>query len=481
MGDAMTTSTTAATTERRDTAPRTRNRWLPLGLLCLAQFMLILDVTVVNVALPDIGAGLHLDRPTVTWVLTAYTLAFGGLMLLGGRLADQFGARRVVLAGLAIFTGASLVSGLAASAPLLIGGRIVQGAGAALLSPAALSLVTTTFTGAERTKALGIWAALAGAGSAAGVILGGVLTSGPGWRWIFFINVPVGVLVLAALPVMVAASRRQPGRARVDVPGALAVTIATGTAIYGLINAGSHGWLSPATLLPLGAAAVLYMVFAGTERAVGAPLIDLRMFTHRPVAAGAFLMLVATGLLIGGYFLGSFYLQQQRGYSAAHTGLSFLPIVAAIIIGSHLASQAVTRLDRRVLTAASLTLAAAGSAVAAHWADPVAVVAGLSVAALGIGAAFVAAFTIALSSIDPGQAGVGSGIINTFHELGGAIGVAVVSSIAAPSLATTSLSPAGFTQAFTFSAAAALAASAVATLVVPAGKAPSSGAMPHPH
>ncbi len=476
----MTTSAPAATAGRRDAAPRTHSRWLALGLLCLAQFMLILDVTVVNVALPDIGAGLHLDRPTLTWVLTAYTLVFGGLMLLGGRLADLFGARRVLLAGLAVFTGASLLSGLATGAPLLIGGRIAQGAGAALLSPAALSLVTTTFTGAERNKALGIWAALAGAGSAAGVVLGGVLTSGPGWRWIFFINVPVGLLVLAALPVMVAASRRQPGRARVDVPGALTVTAATGAAIYGLISAGSHGWLSASTLIPLGAAAVLYLMFAAVERAVAAPLMDLRMLTRRPVAAGAFLMLVATGLLVGGFFLGSFYLQQHRGYSALHTGLSFLPVVAAIILGSHTASRAVTRLDGRVLTAGALALAAAGAAVAAHWAGPVALVTGLSVAALGIGATFVAAFTTALSRIDPGQAGVGSGIVNTFHELGGAIGVAVVSSIAAPSLAAASLSSAGFTRAFTFSAAAALAAAALAALIVPAGKAP-AGAMPHAH
>jgi hypothetical protein len=401
-------------------------------------------------------------------------------MLLGGRLADQFGARRVLLAGLAIFTGASLASGLATGGPLLIGGRIAQGAGAALLSPAALSLITATFTGSERNKALGIWAALAGAGSAAGVILGGVLTSGPGWRWIFFINVPVGVLVLAALPVMVAASRRQPGRARVDVPGALAVTIATGAAIYGLISAGSHGWLSASTLIPLGAAAVLYTAFAGTERAMSAPLMDPRMLTRRPMAAGAFLMLVATGLLVGGYFLGSFYLQQHRGYSALHTGLSFLPVVGAIILGSHLASQAITRLDGRVLTAASLTLAAAGSTVAAHWAGPVALVAGLSVAALGLGAAFVTAFTTALSRIDVGQAGVGSGIVNTFHELGGAFGVAVASSIAAPSLAAVGVSPAGFTRVFTFSAAAALAAAVLAALIVPAGKAPAE-ATPHPH
>src|SRR6266704_736914 len=209
-GAVMTTSAPATAARHVGSAPLGSRRWLALSLLSLAQLMLILDVTVVNVALPAIGAGLHLDRPTLTWVLTAYTLAFGGLMLLGGRLADLFGARRVMLTGLAVFTAASLLGGLAANGPLLIGSRAAQGVGAALLSPSALSLVTTTFTGAERNKALGIWAAIGGAGSAIGVLAGGVLTSAAGWRWIFFINVPVGLLVLAALPALVAGGGHEP-------------------------------------------------------------------------------------------------------------------------------------------------------------------------------------------------------------------------------------------------------------------------------
>jgi len=224
----MTTPASAMKGARGGTVAPPSRRWLALGLLSLAQLMLILDVTVVNVALPAIGAHLHLDRPTLTWVLIAYTLVFGGLMLLGGRLADLLGARRVMLTGLATFTAASLLSGLATNAALLIGGRIAQGAGAALLSPAALSLVTTTFTGSERNKALGIWAAVGGAGSAIGVLIGGVLTSAVGWRWIFFINVPVGLLVLATLPALVAGGPARTSRVLVDVPGALAVTTATG-------------------------------------------------------------------------------------------------------------------------------------------------------------------------------------------------------------------------------------------------------------
>ncbi len=476
----MATSESLATTGLAGRAPRPPRRWLALVLLCLAQFMLILDVTVVNVALPDIGSSLHLDRPELTWVLTAYTLAFGGLMLLGGRLADLLGARRVVLAGLALFTAASLLSGLALNAAMLLGGRVAQGVGAALLSPSALSLVTTTFTGSERNKALGIWATIGGAGSAVGVILGGVLTSGPGWPWVFFINVPVGLLVLAALPALVPAGQPHGDRVRVDVPGALAVTAATGAAIYGLVNVGGHGWLTPSTLAPLGAAAVLYAVFVVTERAVTAPLMDVRMLTRRPVAAAAFLMLVATGLLVGTFFLASFYLQRVRGYSALDTGLAFLPVAVAAVVGAHTASRLVARLDGRVLAAGSLALAAAGAGAAAHWPGPVTLIAGISVAAVGIGATFVTAFTTALSRIDTRQAGVGSGIINTFHELGGAIGVAVLSSIAAPSLTAADPSLAGFTRAFTFCAIAALSAALLAALAVPAGTAP-AGATPHAH
>jgi len=460
-------------------APPSR-RWLALGLLSLAQLMLILDVTVVNVALPAIGAHLHLDRPTLTWVLIAYTLVFGGLMLLGGRLADLLGARRVMLTGLATFTAASLLSGLATNAALLIGGRIAQGAGAALLSPAALSLVTTTFTGSERNKALGIWAAVGGAGSAIGVLIGGVLTSAVGWRWIFFINVPVGLLVLATLPALVAGGPARTSRVLVDVPGALAVTTATGAAIYGLISAGGHGWLTARTLLSLGAAVVLYAVFAAIEHTTAAPLMDLRMLGRPPVAAGAFLMLAGTGLLVGSFFLGSFYLQQHQGYSALHTGLSFLPVVAATIVGAQAASHAVSHLDGRVLASSALALAAAGAAIAAHWLAPVTVIVGMSVAAVGIGIILVTATTTALARIAADQAGVGSGIVNTFHELGGALGVAAVSSIAAPSLTTAEASPAGFTRAFIFNVIAALAAAVLAAIVVPAGKAP-GGAMPHAH
>ncbi len=475
----MTTHPAAEATSHAAARPAGRRTWLALSVLALAQFMLVLDVTVVNVALPDIGAGLHLSGPSLTWVLTAYTVVFGGLMLLGGRLADLFGARRLALAGLALFTAASLASGLAASAPMLIGGRVAQGAGAALLSPAALALVTTMFSGRDRHRALGVWAAIGGAGSAIGVVLGGLLTSAAGWPWVFFSNVPAGVAVLIAVPLLVPASRPQAAAARLDVPGALLVTAATAAAIFGLVSVGSHGWAAPAVLVPLALAATGYAAFALAERRAAVPLMDLRLLARRPVAAGSFLMLVATGLLVGSFFLGSFSLQRGHGFSALATGLLFLPVALAIVAGAHAASHAVTRFDRRALTATALAVAAAGSALAASVPGTAGLVTGMSVAALGLGATFVLATTTALAATAGHAAGVGSGIVSTSHELGGAAGVAVLSSIALAG-AGPGLSGAGFTRAFTVSAVSALVAAVLAALTVPRGRA-AAAAGPHAH
>jgi MFS family permease len=271
-------------------------RWKALAVVCVAQFMLILDLTVINVALPDLGADLDLSRSAFTWAVSAYVLFFGGLMLLGGRFADVFGARSVMLTGVVIFTLASLASGLAQNEALLLGGRVGQGVGAALLSPAALSAITSIFRGEERNKALSVWAALGGIGFAAGVLIGGIVTAGPGWRWVFFINVPVGVVLLAAIPAVV--PPRHPDRAarRLDVLGAVTVTAATGSLIYGMINAGDAGWADLGTLLPIAVAIVLYGVFAVVERTVRTPLMHLSLLSRRPITTGAFLMLVASGV-----------------------------------------------------------------------------------------------------------------------------------------------------------------------------------------
>lgn len=455
-------------------------RWAALALICLAQFMLILDVTVVNVALPDMAADLDLGRATLTWVVTAYTLCFGGLMLLGGRLADALGARRTLLAGLALFTAASLVTGLAGDATVLLGGRIAQGVGAALLSPSALSIVTTTFHGLERNKALGVWAAIGGSGAAAGVLLGGALTDGPGWQWVFYVNVPVGLAVLAAVPALVAARAPQP--ARLDVPGALLVTAGTGALIYGLVEAGDSGWADPATLLPLAGAVMAYGLFALAERASRAPLMDPRMFTRRPVLAGAFLMLMATALLIAFFFLGSVYLQHLRGLGPLRTGLVFLPVAVVTGVGAHLGSRLVGRIGSRATAVVGMAIAAAGTVPLTGLSDTGSVYAvllpGLMVASLGLGAVFVTATTTALAMVEHREAGPASGVVNTFHEVGGSIGVAVVSTVAASGIERGVAG--GFTDAFTVCAVAAAVGAAVALGLVPRGKPQLTGG-PHVH
>ncbi|MDN5859904.1 MAG: MFS transporter, partial [Pseudonocardia sp.] len=393
-------------------------RWRALAILSVAQFMLILDVTVVAVALPDIGADLDLGRASLTWVISAYTLLFGGLMLVGGRAADLFGSRRIAMTGLAVFTAASAVAGLAGTAEVLIAGRVGQGVGAALLSPASLSLVTTTFHGAERGRALAVWSSLGGVGAAIGVLLGGALTAGPGWQWVFYLNLPVGLVLLAALPYAVAPSGPR-GRPRLDVAGALLVTTATTALIYGLINAGDAGWTAPGTWGPVAVAVALYAGFGVVEHAVRAPLMDLRILTRRPVLAGGLLIFVATGVLIAGFFLASFALQRLYGYGAMATGLLFLPIAAATIVGTRAAGYALPRVGPRPVAAFGLAVAATGTAAPVFWSGPAALVGGLTVAAVGLGATFVTAFTTATAQVDQHDAGITSGIVNTFHEFGG--------------------------------------------------------------
>jgi EmrB/QacA subfamily drug resistance transporter len=443
--------------------------------------MLVLDVTVVNVALPDISAALHLDRDTIPWVMTAYTLAFGGLMLLGGRIADIVGPRRIMLTGLTIFTSSSLLCALAANAPTLLAGRAAQGVGAALFSPAALALVTATFSGPSRARALAVWGTLSAAGTALGVTIGGVLTTTLGWEWIFAINIPIGVTILLSLPFLVPATAPgqhtaapdqhtaapdRPARS-LDIPGALLVTAGTGAVIYGLVNAGSYGWTATSTLLALTAGLVLWVAFALTERAVRVPLLRIGLLRERPTAAGAFLMLVATALMVGEFFIGSFDLQRAHGLSAVAVGLAFLPVGLAVGAGAHLGGRLLTRISARFVAAAGLTVAAAGQGIAAASGPAALLVAGLAVAALGTGAIFVTAFTAALASADPAMAGLRSAIVNTFHELGGAFGVAVLSTVVGAALAAAAPAAGDFAPAFAVGAAIGLAAAGIALVLVP--------------
>jgi EmrB/QacA subfamily drug resistance transporter len=466
--------------EPATTAPDPR-RWQALILLSLAQFMVILDITVVNVALPSIGADLALDRAALTWVVTIYTLWFGGLLLLGGRLADLLGRRRTFLAGLGVFTAASLMAGLAGDGSVLIAARALQGVGAALLSPSALSIITTTFSGGERRRALGAWAALAGAGAAVGVLVGGLLVSGPGWQWVFFVNVPVGVLVAVAVPLTVAASPRQ-AAARVDVPGALLVTAAAGLLIYGLVEAGDRGWGAAGTLGPLAAGLALLGGFVVMERSVAVPLVDLRLLATRPVVAGAGVMLAASGLLISGFFLNSLLLQRVMGLSALGTGLVFLPVAVATIIGAQAGAHLLGRLGGRPVAATGFALAAVGmallSGISAGDDAVTGVLPGFVLASAGVGMAFVTATTAALSRVDPHHAGMVSGVVTTAHELGAALGVAVASTIAGASVdtgsAATSVVVAGFGDAFLAGAVLAGLAAVAAARLLPPGRPPAS-------
>jgi EmrB/QacA subfamily drug resistance transporter len=448
-------------------------RWKALAVISVAQFMLILDLTVVNVALPDLGADLDLSRSAFTWAVSAYVLFFGGLMLLGGRFADAFGARSVMLTGVVIFTLASLASGLAQNEILLIGGRVGQGVGAALLSPAALRAVTSIFHGEERNKALSVWAAIGGLGFAAGVLIGGALTAGPGWRWIFFINVPAGVVLLAAIPAVVPLRRAARAARGVDVLGAVTVTAATGSLIYGMINAGDEGWAALGTLLPIAAAVVLYAVFVIVERAVPAPLMHPSLLARRPVATGAFLMLIGSGAVVAGVFLGSQYLQHFRGLSALETGLFFLPAAVGLVIGAGAAGRLVGRIGTRPVAAAGLALIALGNGLLIGLSAGGNVYAealpGVAMFALGGGALIVCATTSALGRVDQREAGLVSGIVNTFNQLGSAIGVAVASAVAAAGLASTP-SIDGFTDAHTVFTIIAAVAAVVSLRLVPPGK-----------
>lgn len=440
-------------------------RWKALVFLGLAQFMLILDVTVVAIALPIMEADLALSRAAVTWVVAAYTVTFGGLMIFGGRLADLFGSKVIVFVGLSLFIIGSLVCGLADTGQMLLSGRVGQGVGAALLSPAALSVVVRLFEGEERNRALGIWSALGGGGAAIGVLLGGLIAAGPGWPWVFFVNVPVGLVILVALvallPAMPRASEERP---RLDVLGAVLVTAATASLIYGLIRAGEPGGGGAAGGFVAGSI-VLYLAFALWQRTTTSPLMSLALIGRRSVSAGVFVILIATALMVAVFFLGTFYFQGRAGHGPLVTGLLFLPVALTTMLGANLGGRLIATMGARRLGVAGMAIAAAGLLVPAVWSTTLTTVVGVSVGALGIGALFVVASATALGQIEPAEAGIASGLLSTFHEFGASIGVATVSSVAAASLAGSDAS--GFQSAFLVAAIAAMVAAVIAGLLIP--------------
>src|SRR5689334_11894159 len=318
-------------------------RWYALILLAAAQFVVVLDASIVNVALPTIGEALNFSQENLAWVVNAYVLTFGGFLLLGGRMADLLGRRRVFMGGLVLFALASLAGGFATNSGQLIAARAVQGLGAAILSPAALSIVTTTFRdGAERNKALGVWGAVAGSGGAAGVLLGGVLTDGLGWEWVLWVNVPIGLTAAFIAPRLLAESRSSASSRHFDLAGAISVTAGLSVLVYALVDANGRGWGSARTIGLLAAAAALLVGFVVIERRSAAPLVPFRIFRMRTLTGANVVGLLVGASLFSMFFFISLYMQQVLGYSAIHAGLSYLPLALSIIVSAGIASQLVT-------------------------------------------------------------------------------------------------------------------------------------------
>jgi EmrB/QacA subfamily drug resistance transporter len=390
----------------------------------------------VNVALPSIGAHLHFSRDDLSWVVNAYTLTFGGFLLLGGRLADLLGRRRMFMVGLILFSLASLGGGLVQSEAWLIIARAIQGLGAAIVSPAALSIITTTFAeGAERNRALGIWGAVAGAGGAAGVLLGGILTSGLSWRWVLFVNVPIGIAAAALAPRLLLESRAEGGTEGFDVPGAVTVTAGLALLVYAVVDAVNVGWGATATLLRLAGSAVLLAMFIAIELRQRHPLLPFSIFRLRTLRGANIVGLLIGMSLFSMFFFISLYLQNVLHYSPIKAGLSYLPLSVGIIISAGAASQLVTRVGFKPTLIGGLLLIAAGllwfSRVRAPGGSYAADVLGPSLlAAFGLGFAFVPVTIAAVTGTEPQEAGLASGLINTSQQVGGALGLAILATVA---------------------------------------------------
>ncbi len=411
------------------------NKWLALALLAAAQFVVVLDASIVNVALPSIGRALDFSQDDLSWVVNAYVLVFGGFLLLGGRLADLLGRRRLFIAGLILFAAASLAGGLAQSAGWLVAARAVQGLGAALLSPAALSMVTVLFAeGSERNKAMGVWGAVAGSGGAVGVLLGGMLTEWAGWEWVLFVNVPIGIAAAMLAPRLLPESKNE-GERHFDIAGAVTITTGLSLLVYALVDANDAGWASTQTI-GLGAIAVaLIGAFYVIERRQKAPLVPfpgifrMRTITGINVAA----VLVAASLFSMFFFI-SLYMQNVLGFSALEAGLAYLPLAVGIIITAGATAGLVTRFGFKPVLVSGLIITAAGL-VWFSQVDPNGSYVGdvlfpSLLAAIGLGLAFVSMTVAAVSGVETHETGLASGLINTSQQIGGALGLAILATVA---------------------------------------------------
>jgi EmrB/QacA subfamily drug resistance transporter len=411
-----------------------RTKWLALALLATAQFVVVLDASIVNVALPSIGRALHFSQSNLPWVVNAYTLTFGGFLLLGGRLADFLGRRRIFMAGLVLFALASLAGGLSNSEGMLIVARAVQGLGAAIVSPAALSILTVTFTeGAERNRALGVWGAVAGSGGAAGVLAGGMLTQWAGWEWVLWVNVPIGLVAAFLTPRLIEESRSGADTRTFDVLGAVSVTAGLSTLVYALVDANSAGWGSTQTIGLLALSLVLLAAFVVIELRSAQPLVPFRIFRSRTLTGAN-----VSGLLIGAslfsmFFFISLYMQQVLGFDALKAGLSYLPLAFTIIASAGIASQLATKLGFKPVLIFGLLLIAVGlvwfnqiSAGGSYVSD---VLGPSIVAGAGLGFAFVPVTIAAVAGVSGEDSGLASGLINTSQQVGGALGLAILAAV----------------------------------------------------
>jgi EmrB/QacA subfamily drug resistance transporter len=412
-----------------------RRKWLALALLATTQFVIVLDAAIVNVAIPSIGDDLHFAPENLTWIPNAYALTFGGFLLLGGRMADLLGRRRLFMVGLVLFSFASLLGGLSASEGQLIAARALQGLGAALLAPSALSMVTNMFAeGAERNKALGVWGAVSGSGGAAGVLLGGILTEYAGWEWVLWVNVPIGVIAAFLAPRLLVESRKEADTKTFDALGAVTVTAGLSLLVYALVDATNAGWGSTKTLGLLAASAVLLGVFVATELRSRSPLMPFRIFRLRTLTGANVVGLLVGASLFAMFFFLSRYMQQVLGYSALKAGLSYLPLALAIIASAGAASVLVTKLGFKPVLIAGMALVA----IALLWLAQVPadgsyvsdLLGPMVIAAVGLGFAFVPVTIAAVSNISADDSGLASGLINTSQQVGGALGLAILGTIA---------------------------------------------------
>jgi EmrB/QacA subfamily drug resistance transporter len=456
-----------------------------LAVVCVAQFMVVLDISIVNVALPDMRRDLHMSQNGLAWVLNAYTLTFAGFLLLGGRAADIWGRRRLFLIGVALFALTSLVGGLAQSGGELIAARALQGLGGAVLSPATLTILTTTFTEPKaRTRALGLWSAMAAAGGATGVLAGGVLTDLLSWRWILFINVPIGIAVFIVARLAVVESRLEGDRPTLDWAGALTITAGLSALVYAIVSTDTHAWGSTSVISYLALGLLLIGVFLVVETRHRHPLVPLRLFRSRALTGANLIMIAIGSVMFSLFFFLSQYLQDVKGYSPLRTGVAFLPMPLAIIIGTQISTRLVARVGARTLLTIGPLISAGGLLLLSGIRDnsPYLVHIGLAgaITTFGIGMSFVPVTLSATGGVDPRDAGLASGLINTTRQIGGSLGLAVLLTIAASrSHALTSsgarvAETAGYARAYGVAALFLVVAAAIALLVLPSLNRPAS-------